>query len=129
MWWFRGDRRELGRKGEAVAARYLRRAGYTILERNVRAGRNEIDIIAREGDTVCFVEVRTRRSAEPVPPVDSVGATKQRHIVTAARNYAARHDSQDTYYRFDIVAIVFPEKGRPEITLYRDAFHSRHAIF
>lgn len=126
--WFRRDRRELGRKGETVAARYLRRHGYSIVERNVRAGRNEIDIIARERDTLCFVEVRSRNSAEPIPPEDSVGATKQRHIVAAARHYIARHEEPDTYYRFDVVAIVFHEKGKPEITLYRDAFQTRQRI-
>lgn len=118
--WFR--RAPLGRRGERIAARRLRRWGYVILEKNAKIGPYEIDIIAREGDTVAFVEVKTRRAADLAAPEENVTRTKQRHIRAAARRYIGRHGDPDCYYRFDIVSVVLPERGKPAVTLYRDAF-------
>lgn len=121
MWPLRRPKR-LGAAGEDLAARALRRAGYTILERNARLGRFEIDIIAREGDTTAFVEVKTRRTDSVVAPEDCVGGVKRRHIRKAARLYISQHDEPEMYYRFDIVSIVAPESGKPTVTIHRDAF-------
>lgn len=118
----RGAEKPLGQQGEDVAARYLRRQGYRILERNRYLGRNEIDIIAQEGDTIAFVEVRTRRVLDEVPPEDTVGPTKQRQIRKAAERYIYLYGDESLYYRFDVVGVILPERGKPEITLYRDAF-------
>ena len=118
-WW---RKRSLGERGEDLAAKHLKRCGYTVLERNVVLGKYELDIIAREGDTVAFVEVKTRRSADPVDPQENVHREKRRRIRAAARRYIQREDRDDVYYRFDIVTVVLPEKGRPEIELIRDAF-------
>jgi len=104
--------------------RALRRAGYKILSRNTQLGPYEIDVIGREGDTTAFVEVKTRRTADPVAPEENVGPKKRRHIVSAARRYMAREDDPERYYRFDIVSVVVPERGKPEVTIYRDAFHA-----
>ena len=127
--WLRGQevvsgdaRKPLGRQGEDVAARYLKRQGYRILERNRYLGRNEIDIIAQEGDTVAFVEVRTRRVRDEVYPEDTVGPTKQRQIRRAAERYISQYGDENLYYRFDVVGVILPEDGEPEISLYRDAF-------
>lgn len=117
-----GADKPLGQRGEDAAARYLKRQGYRILERNRVLGRNEIDIIAREGDTIAFVEVRTRKSKSGVLPEDTVGPAKQRQIRRAAKRYIDRYGDESLYYRFDIVAIIMPDDGAPEITLYRDAF-------
>ena len=127
MWPFRRslDRRDVGKRGETVAARFLRRHGYKILERNAKQGRYEIDLIAQEGDTLCFVEVRSRQCADPVPPEDTVNPIKQRHIIAGARYYLAGLGEPEVYCRFDVVAVVFPERGRPSITLYRDAFQPK----
>jgi len=114
--------RSLARRGEDAAARYLRRQGYCILDRNVRLGRYEIDIIARDGDTIAFVEVKARHSDDPVDPVDNVDEIKQRHIRRAAHLYIVRDNDPDRYYRFDIVTVVVADKGKPAITLYKDAF-------
>jgi putative endonuclease len=123
---FRGGKRRapkpLGARGEDLAARALRRAGYVILARNVRLGRYEIDIIARHRDTTVFVEVRTRTSGDPVPPEETVNPTKQLHIMRAARIYIARERNPEMYYRFDVVAVVVPETGAPQVTIYADAF-------
>ncbi len=118
--WFRA--RDFWERGEDLAVRHLRRNGYRILDRNVRLAGYEIDIIAREGDTVAFVEVKTRRSNAAAEPEESVGKTKQRHIRRAAHHYISRHGDRDTYYRFDIVSVLLPENGRPTVNLIRNAF-------
>lgn len=120
--WWKGDPKPLGRRGEDAAARFLKKQGYRILERNRYLGKNEIDIIAREGDTIAFVEVRTRKVLDGVPPIDTVGPRKQAHIRRAAERYIAQYGDPDTYYRFDVVSVILPDEGAPDITLYRDAF-------
>jgi len=112
----------LGERGERLAARTLRRNGYSILERNAHLGRYEIDIIAREEDTVVFVEVKTRRADDVVQPEENVGHEKQRHIIRASEVYRARLVEDETYYRFDVVSVVMPELGKPRVTIFRDAF-------
>ena len=115
----------LGRQGEDLAAKALKRAGYAILERNAQLGRYEIDIIARDADTIAFVEVKTRRHQDIALPEANVNAEKQRRIGRAARLYMDRADDPDMYYRFDVVSVLLPEKGKPDITIYRDAFRER----
>lgn len=122
MWWRPEPPRSLGQRGEDAAARHLKRAGYTILERNRFLGRYEIDIIAREGDTIAFVEVRTRASRDEVMPEDSIGPKKQHRIRQAARRYIAAQEDESFYYRFDVVSVILPEGGKPEIRLIRNAF-------
>ena len=122
MWWRPEPPRSLGQQGEDAAVRYLKKAGYKILERNRFLGRYEIDIIAREGDTIAFVEVRTRASGDEVLPEDTIGPKKQHRIRQAARRYIAAQDDERYYYRFDVVSIIMPEKGKPEIRLIRNAF-------
>ena len=105
-----------------MAAHALRRAGYSILERNVRLGRYEIDIIAREGDTIAFVEVKTRSEDELADPEDSVTLVKRRHLSRAARMYLARADDPETYLRFDVVSVVAAQGEKPRISIHRNAF-------
>lgn len=122
MWPFRRARLPLGRRGENAAARHLRRTGYKILARNERLAGYEIDVIARKRDTIAFVEVKTRRADEPVPPEENVGYTKRRHIRAAAHRYIAAHPDPEMYYRFDIVSVLVPETGKVEVTHFEDAF-------
>lgn len=124
MMWWRRKPRTFWQRGEDLAAKRLRQEGYTILDRNVRLGRFEIDIVAREGDTLIFAEVRTRSAEDPVPPEDSIGPLKRHHLLTAARLYLARLCDDTPYYRFDVVSVVIPGRGKPQITLLRDAFQS-----
>ena len=121
-WWPWRRSRTFGQRGEDLAARFLRRQGYKILGRNVSFGRYELDIIAQSGDTVAFVEVKTRRNTETVDPEENVGHEKQRHIRRAACQYIDARDDPDLYYRFDIIAVVIPERGKPEIRHIPDAF-------
>lgn len=117
-----GRRRSFSERGEDLAARHLRKRGYRLIGRNVRLGRYEIDIIARDGDTVAFVEVKTRRSDAYAAPEVNVTPEKIRHIRRAAHVYIAQHGAPDTYYRFDVVSVVMPDTGKPVITLFQDAF-------
>lgn len=112
----------LGQQGEDAAAKFLRQNGMRILGRNVRLGRYEIDIIAQEGDTVAFVEVKTRRPEVIVDGERSVNETKRRHIRRAARMFIDQQDDDNMYYRFDVVAVLLPERGQPTIVHHRDAF-------
>jgi putative endonuclease len=117
-----GKRRSFSQQGEDLAAKYLRRHGYQILDRNVHLGRFEIDIIARDGDTIAFVEVKTRKSDAYAAPEENVTPEKRRHIRHAAHLYIAQPDAPDTYYRYDVVSVVMPEKGRAVVTLFKNAF-------
>jgi putative endonuclease len=103
-----------------LAARHLKRAGFRILARGVRSGLGEIDLIARDGPTLVFVEVKTRRSGEPA---EAVTPEKQRRLTMAALAFARRHHLLETPGRFDVVAIIWPDDGsKPEVQHYRDAF-------
>ena len=121
MWPF-PDRRPLGRRGEALAARYLRRRGWRILARNLREGRFELDLVVQRGDTTVFVEVKTRRSVEIASPEANITAQKQRHIRSAARRYMETHYDSDRYYRYDVVTVVMPERGKPVVAHIENAF-------
>ena len=92
----------LGQEGERLAADYLAKNGYRIIERNYRYHRNEIDIIARHKKTLCFVEVKTRSSSEKGHPADAVTAIKQKEIIKAARAYLAFTGQNETDCRFDV---------------------------
>ena len=116
------QKKTLGARGEDTAARYLRKQGYRILDRNVKLGRYEIDIIAQEDNTVAFVEVKTRSADDGIPPETQVNREKQRRIIAAARMYISRRPDAEVYYRFDIVSVILPPKGKRTITLFRDAF-------
>ena len=119
------QKKTLGARGEAKAARYLCLQGYRILDRNVKLGRYEIDLIAQEGDTIAFVEVKTRSKDDGIAPEVQVNHEKQRRIIAAARIYISQRPDAENYYRFDIVSVILPSKGKTTITLFRDAFQER----
>jgi putative endonuclease len=114
--------RWLGDRGEREAARYLRRQGFRILIRGYRTPRGEIDLIARDGDTVVFVEVKARRRGEPA---EAVTLEKQRRLTLAALEFATRFGLLEQRGRFDVVAIVWPDhQGRPAVEHLRNAFEA-----
>ena len=111
-----------GRYGEALAARYLERRGYRVLARNVRLRGGELDLVALERGTLCFVEVRLRGSARFGTPEESVDARKRRRLVRAAREFlTTRRLPRHRGLRFDVVALDASTEPI-EIRLYRDAF-------
>ena len=115
----------LGRRGEAVAARYLRRRGYKIVARGNRDKLGELDLVAVDGRTVVFVEVKTRRSQDGGHPADAVGPDKQRRMTRLALSYLKRHGLLEYPSRFDVVAITWPEgQRRPKIEHFKSAFEA-----
>ncbi|MGE5191612.1 MAG: YraN family protein [Deltaproteobacteria bacterium] len=113
----------LGDKGERLAARYLRRLGYKILARRYRTAMGEIDLIAREGACIVFVEVKTRRSDAAGQPHEAVDAYKQAQLTRLALAFLKRYRLLDQPARFDVISIVWEGAGaEPQIVHYRNAF-------
>lgn len=117
----------LGLRGETLAAEYLIRSGYRIVVTNfkVPVGRNskgvqvtgEIDIIALDGETLCFVEVKTRRSDEFSPVIAAVNTRKQRQITRTAKVYRRIFAVRDVEHRYDVITVLLPKHAAPEIEL------------
>ena len=116
------ERYELGIVGENLAVETLAARGYAILERRYRTDHGEIDIVALDGETLVFVEVRARATDECGTAAESVTRAKQLQVVRMALEYLARHGIADRPCRFDVVAIDAALGGVPVITLYRGAF-------
>ena len=114
-------RQIMGKSGEDLAAGELERRGYAILERRYRTRHGEIDIVAREGGTTVFVEVKARTTAEFGTAAWAVTRQKQRRLASMAVDYLTRHRLADRPCRFDVVAID-GEGARRTITLYKCAF-------
>ncbi len=102
------SRRARGAAGEARAARVLARRGYRIVERNVRVGGVEVDIIAARQTTIVFVEVKTRRGCRHGAPEEAVDARKQRRLVRAAAAWVRENPGRARRVRFDVVACAAP---------------------
>ena len=99
-------RRSVGKRGEEEAARFLRKRGFAILDRNVRSRFGEIDLVARDGKALVFVEVRTQREREGDPPEASVRASKQRRLGRLAQHYLKWKRLGEVPCRFDVVAVT-----------------------
>ncbi len=110
-------RRTTGVKGEDEAARFLTRSGYAILDKNVRTRAGEIDLVAKEGKTLVFVEVKTRRDTPPVegaePPVPQAGVhtRKQNRLAKLALGYLKLKRIRQTPCRFDVVSVIINDEG------------------
>ena len=118
----RVDRIRLGQAGERAAVRYLKRLGYRILEKDYRLPFAQIDVIAREEKTIVFVEVKARRSETFGLPQEAVTWRKKQRLIKAAGCYLAAKNLSDAPYRFDVVTILYPERGRKILNLIRNAF-------
>lgn len=116
------DNLTLGARGEEIAVAFLKGRKFTIVERNFRCKGGEVDIIARDGKTLAFVEVKTRSSAAFGPPQASVTPFKQRQISKAALTWLAKNRLHGAPARFDVVAIILRDHEVPEIEHIRDAF-------
>lgn len=110
---------ERGRRAEQLAADYLRARGYEILELNYRIRQGEIDIIAQQGEILCFVEVRSRRNAVHGHPLETVDRRKQQRLIRAAEHYLLRRGWEGSV-RFDVVAILY--EPQLEISCVENAF-------
>jgi len=123
---------ELGRLGEAYAAAYLEQLGYRLVAANftLPVGRNlrgavvnaEIDLVAYDHNTLCFIEVKTRASDWFAPPQVNIDLRKRRQLARAARAYRRLFELDDQPYRFDVITIVLCESESLEIDLLRNYF-------
>jgi len=117
------SRREKGRLGEHLAREFLREKGLIILESNVRCPLGEIDVVARDGSTLVFVEVRSRSVDRFGLPQESVNRRKQRRITQLAQWYLKKHPFPGLCVRFDVVAVSW-EREPPRITWIPNAFEA-----
>lgn len=120
-----GEAKRVGNWGEALTAEYLRGKGYHILDSGFRCQEGEIDLIAQKGDTLAFVEVKTRQSARCGAGREAVNWRKQRNITATAFRYLAQHPEVPTKIRFDVAEIVAHQGVRtehPELHYLANAF-------
>jgi putative endonuclease len=113
----------LGDRGENVAARYLRNLGYKIIVRNFRCDVGEIDIVARDGATLVFCEVKTRAYDDPTPE-EQVNPVKHHQLTKAGKFYLSRYGIPQPPARFDVIAIVWPQGREPQIRHTQNAFEA-----
>lgn len=111
-----------GRRGERIACRYLLRQGYDVLARRFRGRHGEIDIVALDGDTLVFVEVKTRASRAFGEPWEFVDWEKRQNLRGTAEEFIARYGMGSRTYRFDIVGVIAPGARDEEIALLRNAW-------
>lgn len=116
------SRARVGERGETLAAEFLQRAGWAIVARNFRAGHKEVDLVARRGEVVAFIEVKTRSGLAFGHPLEAITASKQHEIETVANAWIERFGRPDEAYRFDAVAILISPGSEPEIQHVEDAW-------
>jgi putative endonuclease len=113
----------LGRRGELVAERYLLKQGYWIIDHSFGEKVGEIDLIASDGNSVIFVEVKARTSDVAGDPTEAVDLEKQRHITQTARLFAVKNRLENSSMRFDVISILWPDLSKsPNIKHFQNAF-------
>ena len=122
----KNQRQKFGEKGEALAARQLKKEGYKILETNYLTRLGEIDIIAKDKDTLVFVEVKTRRSVYFGSPKGAVTPQKQKKISMAALYYLKATHQTNAKARFDVVAVNV-NRDKPRVEIIKNAFELAYA--
>ena len=112
-----------GRRGEKLASRFLRASGYKILYRNFRGNSGgEIDLVCRDGDTLVFVEVKTRTREDFGRPIDAVDRDKQKRISRGGLAWLRLLDNPEIFFRFDVVEVIIDDTSKPRFELIRNAF-------
>ncbi|HEY7878354.1 MAG TPA: YraN family protein [Gemmatimonadaceae bacterium] len=110
-----------GETGEALAARWLGERGWWVLARRFRSGHRDVDLVARRGRTVAFIEVKARHGREFGDPVEAVGWRKQRELIRSAHVWIDRHGLVGDAYRFDVIGVLV-DGQRVRIRHVEDAF-------
>ena len=113
---------ELGKAGEDIATEYLKKKKYKIIDKGFRFLRGEIDIIAHDGDTLVFVEVKTRKSTRFSQPEESVTPSKRKQLRRVAQGYLLRNHIRDMECRFDVLSLTYDELDGYSINHIKDAF-------
>lgn len=114
-------RSEVGRKGEQLALSYLKKCGYRIVDLNYRCPLGEVDIVARDGDTIVFVEVKTRRDSSFGHPREAVGFRKRSQLSKVAQYFLKVKRAEHLSARFDVMEVKIDQDG-PRIELFKNAF-------
>lgn len=115
------QKQEVGQRGEQITEDYLRSKGYVILAKNYRTRFGEIDLVAKDKETLVFIEVKTRRTSLFGKPEESITRKKIRHLLTAIAIFLARTVSYRTTWRFDVITITFSSSNHaPLLTHLRD---------
>ncbi len=114
---------QFGKKSEAIAVKHLKKQKYKILEENYRTRLGEIDIIAKDGDTIAFIEVKSRRSDHFGHPKGAITPQKQRKITMVALQYLKATGQSNARARFDVISISLLQ-NKPEIELLKNAFET-----
>lgn len=122
-------RQRSGQHGEQIAVDYLKKIGYKIKQRNFRCRQGEIDIVARDGSTLVFIEVKSKGQATFGAPQAMVTHTKQSTITRVAMRYVQQHRVMNTALRFDVVAITFLPNKTPEVNHIPAAFSPADTFF
>jgi putative endonuclease len=127
-WWAKARRpKSLGLLGERAAEKFLKRKGYKIVARNLRMRGGELDLVAVDGRTIVFVEVKTRRSHDAGTPAEAIDARKEAHMTRAAMLFLKRHSLEGYSCRFDVVAITWRDKSKqPQIEHFINAFEAAY---
>ncbi len=114
--------RHIGNKAEDLACEYLLNKGWEILDRNYYAGHSEVDIIAKDGSFIVFLEVKMRSSTKFGSPLEQVTEAKVAHVFKAAEAWVAENEMHDSPLRFDIIAILQKQQHPPRIDHFEDAY-------
>ncbi len=112
----------LGDRGELLAAEHHARAGWTVVHRNFRVGHKEIDLVARRGEVVAFVEVKTRGGLGYGHPLEAITWKKRKEIQRVAAVWMDRYGRPDDVYRFDAVSVLVAPGGEPVLEHVEDAW-------
>ena len=118
------DRIRLGKAGENLACRELQRLGYAIVARGYRTRYGEIDVVARDGPTIVFVEVKARTSDRFGMPAEAVTLDKQARVTAMAEDFISRRGLTGAPCRFDVVAVTFGTEGRLNVEVVKGAFEA-----
>jgi putative endonuclease len=118
----RPSNKPLGDRGEQLAAQHLERAGWTVLHRNYRLGHREVDLVARRGEVVAFVEVKTRAGLGYGHPLEAITAKKRGEVQRVAAAWVERHGTPGDVYRFDAVAVLILAGRDPQVEHVEDAW-------
>lgn len=113
---------KVGRAGERLAARFLKKAGLKILARNIRIQDVEIDLVAREGRTLVFIEVKSRTNPVGRRPASAVDHAKKDRLLRGGKAYLRALKNPNTPFRFDVVEVIFNAEGASTIHHIRNAF-------
>jgi putative endonuclease len=116
------QRKQLGAQGEELACAYLRDQGVEVIERNWKCQAGEADVIAREGDDLVFMEVKTRTSNSSGFPEEAVDRKKRRRYEKIAMEYLFSHDLPSARVRFDVLALLLSTNGKAFLKHHRDAY-------